>query len=166
MVYVRAKARTYLSPSSEKSFSAPVKPESGFGQGGRTKSCPDTKLLNPGALFERWFRRGTHRLKPATNVHLGMGFPAVMSSLRRIGGFRVPSVHGKLRLPTSNNEPVNRVTGHNSANLTSEFLYRCHASFPYRARWALARIIGNTLPAQRHQPRKMGPPKVLVDKSW
>ena len=85
-----------------------------------------------------------------------MSFSAVVASRRGVGGFGVPAVHGKLRLSTSNDEPVNGVTGHNSANFTSKFLYRSHASFPYGGGGALVRIIGNTIPAQRDLAGRAG----------
>ena len=63
-----------------------------------------------------------------------------MPGSRRISGFGVPAVHGKFGLSTANYEPVSRVTGHESANFTSEFLYRCHAFVPYGGGFAI--IIG------------------------
>src|SRR5450631_1440975 len=78
-----------------------------------------------------------------------MSFTAVVSSPCRIGRFSVPSVYGKFSLSTSDDEPVNRVTGHDSANFTSEFLHRCHGFFPLWRTVGFVRIIGNTIPAQR-----------------
>ena len=79
------------------------------------------------ALFEAWLRRSAHRLKPATDVHLGVSFTAVMPSSGRVGGFRIPAVHSKLGIPTSNHKPVDRTDGDQSTDFTSKFLQRCHA---------------------------------------
>jgi hypothetical protein len=48
----------------------------------------------------------------------------------RIGSLGIPSVHGKIGISTSNHEQVNGIAGHDSTNLTSEFLQRCHGIFP------------------------------------
>src|SRR5271170_886340 len=45
----------------------------------------------------------------------------------RIGGFRIPPMHGKLGISTSNHEPVDGIRGHESTDFTSEFLQCCHA---------------------------------------
>src|SRR5258706_9562208 len=78
------------------------------------------------ALFETWLRRRAHRIKPATDVYLGVRFTAVMPGSGRVGGFRIPPVHGKLGISTANHEPVVGIGGHESTDFTSEFLQRCH----------------------------------------
>jgi hypothetical protein len=55
-------------------------------------------------------------------VHLGVGFTAAVTRSGRVGDLRIPSVHGKLGIPTSNHEPVDRIRGHKSTDFTSEFL--------------------------------------------
>ena len=79
-----------------------------------------------GALFIGRFRRGANGLEPAADVHLGVSFAAVMAGVLRVGGFSVPSVHGKRGISTLNHEPASGVTGHKSADFTSEFLYGRH----------------------------------------
>jgi hypothetical protein len=44
------------------------------------------------------------------------------------------------------------VTSHDSANFTSEFLYRRHAIVSLGWTVGLCQDNGNTIPAQRHQP--------------
>jgi len=83
------------------------------------------------ALLETWLRRRAHGVKPATDVHFGMSFTAVMSGSGRAGGFRIPPVHGKLGISTSNHEPVDGVSRHHTTNFTSKFLQRRHGSIPY-----------------------------------
>jgi len=63
------------------------------------------------ALDKIWLRRCAHRLKPATDVHLGVSFTAVMPSSGRVGGFRVPPVYGEVGISTSNHEPVGGTDG-------------------------------------------------------
>ena len=77
-------------------------------------------------LLETWLRRRAYGLKPAADVYLGMTLTAVMPCSRRVGGFRIPPVHGKLGIPAPNHEPVGGITGHDSTDFTSEFLQRCH----------------------------------------
>jgi len=79
-----------------------------------------------GALLIGRFRRRANGLEPAADVHLGVSFAAVVAGTLRVGGFGVPSVHGKRGISTLNHEPVSGVTGHKSADLTSEFLYGRH----------------------------------------
>src|SRR5437879_1194629 len=79
------------------------------------------------ALDKIWLRRCAHPVKPATDVHLGVSFTAVMPSSRRVRGFRIPPVHSKLGISTSNHEPADGVSGHQSTDFTSKFLQRCHA---------------------------------------
>src|SRR6266581_5519569 len=78
-------------------------------------------------LGKIWFRRRAHRVEPATDVNLGMGFAAVMPGSRRVGGLRIPPVHGQIGISTSNDEPVDGIGGNESTDFTSEFLQRCHA---------------------------------------
>jgi len=56
-----------------------------------------------------------------------MSFTTVMPGSGRVGSFRIPPVHGKLGISTSNHEPVHGITGHDSTDFTSEFLQCCHA---------------------------------------
>ena len=76
-------------------------------------------------------RRCAHGVKPAADVHLGVGFAAVMPGSGRCGSLRIPAVHGKLGISTLNHEPVDGVTCHDSTDFTSEFLKRCHGFVPY-----------------------------------
>lgn len=59
--------------------------------------------------------------------YLGVSFTAVMPGSGRVGGFRIPPMHGKLGISTSNHEPVDGICGHASTDFTPEFLQRCHA---------------------------------------
>src|SRR5271168_2284222 len=54
-----------------------------------------------------------------------------MSGSGRGGGVRIPPLHGKIGISTSNDEPVYGIGGHESADFTPEFLQRCHARVPY-----------------------------------
>src|ERR1700719_5174804 len=57
-----------------------------------------------------------------------MSFAAVMPCSGGVGGFRIPAVHGKIGVSTSNHEPVGGIRSHESTDLTPEFLQRCHGS--------------------------------------
>ena len=92
------------------------------------RSCHES--INGEALLESWLWRCTHGVKPAADVYLGMGFAAVMPGTGRCGSLGTPSVHSKLGIPTSNHEPVHGIIGHDSTDLTSEFLQSCHRLFP------------------------------------
>ena len=72
------------------------------------------------------FRRGTHRVEPATDVHLGVAFSAEVACFSRTGSLSVPSKNRELRISALNHKPVNGIAGHRPADLTSEFLQRCH----------------------------------------
>jgi hypothetical protein len=78
------------------------------------------------ALDKIWLRRCAHRVKPATDVHLGVSFTAVMPGSGRTGGFRIPSVDGEVGISTSNHEPVGGAGGNESTNFTPEFPQCCH----------------------------------------
>jgi hypothetical protein len=67
------------------------------------------------------------RVKPATDVHLGVSFTSVMPGSGRAGGFRIPPVHGEVGISTSNHEPVGGTGGNESTNFRPEFLQCCHA---------------------------------------
>jgi len=82
-------------------------------------------------LHEASLRRRAHRFKPATDVHLGMGFTAVMSGSGRVGAFSIPPVHGKLRISAPNHEPVEGVSRHQTTDFTPKLQQRCHGSIPY-----------------------------------
>jgi hypothetical protein len=77
-----------------------------------------------------------------------MGFTAVVSSPHCVGRFGVPAVYGKFSISTSNHEPVYGVTGHDSANFTSEFLFRRHVIVSLWWTVGLCQDNGNTFPAQ------------------
>jgi hypothetical protein len=77
-------------------------------------------------LLESWLGRRAHGVKPATDVHFGVSFTAVMPGSRRVRRFKIPAMHSQLGISTSNHEPVARITGHESTDFTSEFLQRCH----------------------------------------
>ena len=79
------------------------------------------------ALFETRLRRRAHRVKPATDVYLGMSFAAVVSRSGPVGGVRIPSVHRKIGISTSNHKPVGGIRGNESTDFTPEFLKCCHA---------------------------------------
>ena len=53
---------------------------------------------------------------------LGMSLTAVMPSSGRVGCIRIPAVHSKLGISTSNHEPVDGISGHQSTDFTSKFL--------------------------------------------
>ena len=78
-----------------------------------------------------------------------MSFTAVMPRSGRVGGFRIPPVHGKLGIPASNHEPVGGIAGHNSTDFTSEFLQRCHA-FGSIHRWLIALTSPVFIPSSRY----------------
>jgi hypothetical protein len=61
-------------------------------------------------------------------MNLGMSFAAVMPGSGGVGGFGIPTVHGKIGISTSNDEPVDGIRGHQSTDFTPEFLQRCHRS--------------------------------------
>src|SRR6266851_1857614 len=46
-----------------------------------------------GVLRKTWLRRRAHRVKPSTDVYLGVSFSAVVPCSGRVGGFRIPPVH-------------------------------------------------------------------------
>jgi len=77
-----------------------------------------------------WLRRRAHRVEPATDVNLSVSFPAIMPGSRRVGGLRIPPVHGQVGISTSNDEPVDGIGGDESTDFTSELLQRCHVSVP------------------------------------
>jgi hypothetical protein len=84
-----------------------------------------------GVLLKTWLRRRAHRVKPATDVYLGMRFTAVMAGSSCVGRLRIPPVNGKIRISTSNDEPVDGICGHDSTHFTSKFFQRCHALSPH-----------------------------------
>jgi len=77
-------------------------------------------------LGKTWLRWRAHRFEPPADVHLGMSFAAIMPGTGRACAFRIPTVHGKSRVSTSNHEPVGGIRSHDSTDLTPEFLQRCH----------------------------------------
>jgi len=81
-----------------------------------------------GRLLETWLWRRAHRVEPATDVYLGVGFAAVMPGSGGVRGLGVPAIHSEIGIPASNHEPMDRAGGHESTDLTSEFLQCCHAS--------------------------------------
>jgi hypothetical protein len=83
------------------------------------------------ALLETWLRRGAHGVKPAADVHLGVGFVTGMLGSGCCGSFRLSSAHGKLGVSTSHYKPVDGITGRDSTNFTSEFPQRCHGFIAY-----------------------------------
>jgi hypothetical protein len=60
-----------------------------------------------------------------------MSFTAEMPGSGRVCAFRVPTVHGKIGVSTSNHEPVGGIRSHQSTDLTPEFLQCRHGSVPY-----------------------------------
>lgn len=94
----------------------------------RTVHAAKKAKVHTGAeLLESWLGRRAHGVKPATDVHFGVSFTAVMPGSRRVRRFKIPSMHSQLGISTSNHEPVAGITGHESTDFTSEFLQRCHA---------------------------------------
>jgi hypothetical protein len=104
------------------------------------------------ALCKTWLRRRAGRFEPTTDVHLGMSFTAVVPGSGRIGGFRIPPVDSKIGVSTSNHEPAGGIRSHESTNLTSEFLQRCHSSVPYISWWSGPRPLAIV---QRFVPRSL-----------
>jgi hypothetical protein len=98
------------------------------------------------ALCETWLGGSAHRVKPATDVYLGMSLTAVMPGSGRVRGFSIPTVHGEIGISTSNYEPVDRIGGHESIDFASEFLQRCNAlSSIYK--WLVTLILRSRLVA-------------------
>jgi hypothetical protein len=91
------------------------------------------------ALDKIWLRWCAHRVKPATDVHLGVSFTAVMPGSGSAGGFRIPPVHGEVGISTSNHEPVGATGGNESTNFTPEFLQCCHLT--YAQNLALSEVV-------------------------
>ena len=79
---------------------------------------------------EVWLRWCAHGVKPAADVHLGVGLTAVVPGSGRIGGFGIPSVHRKLGISTLNHKPVGGIAGHDSTDFASELLHVVMSSFP------------------------------------
>jgi hypothetical protein len=71
-------------------------------------------------------RRRAYRIKPAADVDLSVRLSAEVASADRIRGFQVPAENRQLRVATLNDEPVQRIIGHRSADLTSELLNLGH----------------------------------------
>jgi hypothetical protein len=63
-----------------------------------------------------------------------MSFTAVVPGSGRVGGFRIPPVHGKIGISASNHKPVDGIGGNESTDFTPEFLHRCHVLGPVH-RW-------------------------------
>ena len=105
--------------------------------GGQGQNVKMRRSSPPEALREARLRRRAHRVEPAADVDLGVSFAAIMPGSGRVGGFRTPPVHGKLGISTPNHEPVDRITGHASADFTSEFPQGCHA-FSSVPQWRIA----------------------------
>src|ERR1022692_1609100 len=81
-----------------------------------------TTLLRRRDPPEVWLRWRADQVKPAADVHLGVGFAAVVPSPGRVGGLGIPSVHGKLGISALNHKPVGGMTGHDSTDFASELL--------------------------------------------
>ena len=54
-----------------------------------------------------------------------MSFTAVIPGSGRVGGFRIPPVHGTIGISASNYEPVDGISGNEYTDFTPEFLHRC-----------------------------------------
>jgi hypothetical protein len=80
-------------------------------------------------LLEAWLRRGTHRIEPAADVNLGVSFSAVVPGAGGVSDIGIPTEHGKVGIPTSDDEPVDGIASYDPADLTSVFLQSCHGFF-------------------------------------
>ena len=100
------------------------------GAGHQSRRNPSGDVLTLNTLAKIGLRRSANRVKPAADIDLGMSFTAVMSGSGRFGGFRIPPVHRKIGISTSNHEPVDRIGGYEPADFTPEFLQRCHEFIP------------------------------------
>jgi hypothetical protein len=59
-----------------------------------------------------------------------------MPGSRRVGRFSVLPMDGKIRISTSNHEPVDGIRGHESTDFTPEFPQRCHKFNPIYQFWS------------------------------
>lgn len=66
-------------------------------------------------------RRDADGIKPPADKHLRVGFAAEMTRGRPICRLEIPLINGKLRVTALNYKPMDRVRGHDSANLALEF---------------------------------------------
>jgi hypothetical protein len=97
----------------------------------RCRAAPAT-LLRRRHPPEVWLRWRADRVKPAADIHLGVGFAAEVPGPGRVGGLGIPAVHRKFGISTLNHKPVDGLIGHDSADFASELLQCCHEFFPYR----------------------------------
>src|SRR5215469_910305 len=66
-------------------------------------------------------RRYTNRIKPSADKYLCMSLATEMTRGRSIRRFQIPFKNGKLRVAALNHKPMNRIGGHDTADLALEF---------------------------------------------
>ena len=76
---------------------------------------------------ESGFRRHANGLKPAADIHLGVGFAAEMAGGGAIGGGQVPLDDRELLISALNHKPADRIVTDDPANFALEFLQTRHA---------------------------------------
>src|ERR1700684_2777369 len=81
-------------------------------------------------LLEIWLGRGADGIEPAADIDLGVGLAAVVAGGGGGGGFGGPNIEGGSGIFTTNDEPVERSAGDDSADFTSVFLQGCHKFYP------------------------------------
>jgi hypothetical protein len=83
-------------------------------------------IATRGLLHKARLGRRADGFKPTTDIHLGMGFTAVMPGSRSIGRRGLPSVQRHPGIVTVNYKPVQGGRAHDSAHFTSVLLQGCH----------------------------------------
>jgi hypothetical protein len=91
---------------------------------GDGQECPSHTAS--GSL-ENGFGWGAYGFKPATDVHLGVGFATEMAGGGAIGGGQVPLDNGELLISALDHKPMDRVLADDPANLALEFFQTGHA---------------------------------------
>ena len=65
-------------------------------------------------------------MKPAADIHLGVGLAAEMTGRSAVGGGQIPFDDRKLLVSAFDHKPMNRVIADDPANLALEFLQTRH----------------------------------------
>ena len=72
-------------------------------------------------------RRDAHGFKPATDIHLSMGFATEVPGGWKCGGGQIPLDDCELLICALDHKPMDRILTDGSANLAPEFLQTRHA---------------------------------------